>query len=49
MKKETSFVNDENVCHVGTEIYSHLGIICKIFEFNFNLEEMMIRYHEKIP
>ena len=30
-------VSDENVTHVGTEIYSRLGIVSEIFRFNFDI------------
>ena len=42
-------VSDENVTHVGTEIYSRLGIVSKIFRFNFDVEEMMRRYNDQLP
>ena len=42
-------VSDENVVHQGTEIYSHLGIVSEIFQFNFDLEQMMDRYSDELP
>lgn len=38
---EKRFVDDENVSHKGTEIYSRMGIVSEIFEFNFDVEDMM--------
>ena len=47
--QNASFVDDENVVHRGMEIYSRLGVVSEIFQFNFDVEEMMMRYDVKIP
>ena len=46
---ESRFVPDENVRHVGTEIYNRLGVVAKTFEYNFDVEEMMTRYAPEVP
>ena len=43
-ERNRDFVDDANVRHRGTEIYSRLGIVSEIFDFNFDIEEMMTRY-----
>ena len=43
------YVSDENVRHVGTEIYNRLGVVAKTFEYNFDVEEMMTRYAAELP
>ena len=47
--REISYVDDENVRHVGTEVFSRLGIVSETFEFNVDVEEMMSRYAPEIP
>ena len=47
-QRNQRFVDDANVRHRGTEIYSHLGVVSEIFDFNFDIEEMMTRYAPEI-
>ena len=42
-ERNRRFVDDENVRHRGTEIYSRLSIVSEIFDFNFDIEDMMTR------
>ena len=47
-QRNQDFVDDANVRHRGTEIYSRLGVVSEIFDFNFDIEEMMTRYAPEI-
>lgn len=42
--RQGQFVDDENVSHRGTEIYDRLGVVSEMFEYDFDIEEMMSRY-----
>ena len=43
-QRDRRFIDDENVRHRGTEIYSRLGVVSEIFDFDFDIEDMMTRY-----
>ena len=47
-QRNQHFVDDANVKHRGTEIYCHLGVVSEIFDFNFDIEEMMTRFAPEI-
>ena len=47
-QRNRHFVDNVNVRHRGTEIYSCLGVVSEIFDFNFDIEEMMTRYAPEI-
>ena len=40
-QRNQNFVDNANVRHRGTKIYSRLGVVSEIFDFNFDIEEMM--------
>lgn len=47
--EENNIAEDENVEHINTEIYGELGIVAEIFNYNFNLNEMMQTYDDHVP
>ena len=49
VSNDQATTRDENVMHVGTEIYSRLGVVCEMFRFNFDVEEIMQRYDDRLP
>ena len=48
-EEAVTYQDDKNVKHQGTEIYQRLGVIAEIFQYNFNIEEMMEHYDNEIP